>query len=233
MSSSARAPCTSLNSSYVLEEVSTKKEYVLREDPVEFEIPGDNISDIDTNISGTSFKLNDVEYKTKLIGEYNVYNLSIVIILLDILGINDIDLIKELDPPEGRMDIIKYKGNLIIVDFAHTPDAVYKIIDNVSKIKHNKIITLIGCGGNRDKSKRSIMGSIVTTYSDYVIFTSDNPRYEDPNSILHDITYKLDKNNYEIIVNREKAINKSIQMLSKNDILLLFIITQNSALMIL
>ena len=179
------------------------------------------ISDIDTGIDGTSFKLNDVEYKTKLIGEYNVYNLSIVIILLDILGINDIDLIKELDPPEGRMDIIKYKGNLIIVDFAHTPDAVSKIIDNVSKIKHNKIITLIGCGGNRDKSKRSIMGSIVTTYSDYVIFTSDNPRHEDPNIILHDITYKLDKNNYEIIVNREKAINKSIQMLSKNDILLL------------
>ena len=119
------------------------------------------------------------------------------------------------------MDIIKYNDNNIIIDYAHTPDAVEKIITSVSKLDHNRIITLVGCGGNRDKTKRSIMGDIATKYSDYVIFTSDNPRYENPKKILKDITCKLDKKNYKIIVNRKKAINKSIQMLSKNDILLL------------
>ena len=180
------------------------------------------ISDINTSLDGTSFKLNNDVYNTNLIGEYNIYNLSIVIILLKLLNIDSINkIISELNFPKGRMDIIKYKDNNIIIDYAHTPDAVLKIIKEVSKIKHNKIITLIGCGGNRDKSKRPIMGEIATTYSDYVIFTSDNPRRENPKKIIKDITCKLDKQNYKIIVNRQKAIKNAIQMLSKNDILLL------------
>lgn len=179
------------------------------------------ISDINMSIFGTHFKLNNEEYFTRLIGEYNVYNVSIVIILLKLLGISNYDLISNLESPSGRMDIIKYKDNIIIIDFAHTPDAVEKIIDTVSMINHNKIITLIGCGGNRDTTKRSIIGDIVTKKSSFSIFTSDNPRYEDPNKILCDITDKLDRKNYKIIVNRKKAIKKSIQMLSKNDILLL------------
>lgn len=178
------------------------------------------ISDINMDINGTTFKLNNIEYYTKLIGEYNVYNISIVIILLDLLGLNK-DVISSLEPPVGRMDIVKYNDNLIIIDFAHTPDALDKILDTVSNIKHNRIITVIGCGGNRDKVKRSLIGSIATFKSDYAIFTSDNPRNEDPNEILDDITSKLDSKNFEIIVNREESINKSIQMLSKNDILLL------------
>ena len=119
------------------------------------------------------------------------------------------------------MDIIKYNENNIIIDYAHTPDAVEKIIKEVSKIPHNKIITIVGCGGNRDKRKRPIMGDIATTYSDFVIFTSDNPRYEKPRKILKDIICKLDNKNYKIIVKRKKAIKNGIQMLSKNDILLL------------
>jgi UDP-N-acetylmuramoyl-L-alanyl-D-glutamate--2,6-diaminopimelate ligase len=180
------------------------------------------ISDIRLSITGSNFKLNEEEYYTKLIGEYNIYNISIVIILLKLLDIENISLIiKELECPNGRMEMINYKDNTIIIDYAHTPDAVEKIITNVSKLKHNKIITIIGCGGNRDRSKRSIMGEIATKYSDYVIFTSDNPRYEKPKKILKDIVCKLDGKNYKIIVNREKAIKKSVQMLSKNDILLL------------
>ena len=119
------------------------------------------------------------------------------------------------------MEIIKYNGNNIIIDYAHTPDAVEKIIKEVSKINHNKIITIIGCGGNRDKTKRPIMGKISTQTADFVIFTSDNPRFENPKKILKDITCKLDKKNYKIIVKRQKAIKNAIQMLSKNDILLL------------
>ena len=180
------------------------------------------IRDIYSTLKGSSFKLNGEEYYTKLIGEYNIYNVTIVIILLKILCIDNIkEVIENLDSPNGRMDMIEYKDNVIIVDYAHTPDAVEKIITNISKLNHNKIITLIGCGGNRDKTKRSIMGSIATDYSDYVIFTSDNPRFENPKKILKDITCKLDRKNYKIIVNRKKAIKKSIQKLSKNDILLL------------
>ncbi|MBE6138911.1 MAG: UDP-N-acetylmuramoyl-L-alanyl-D-glutamate--2,6-diaminopimelate ligase [Firmicutes bacterium] len=180
------------------------------------------ISDINCTIKGSSFRLNDEEYFTKLIGEYNIYNITVVIILLKLLEVEKIkEVIENLDSPNGRMDIINYKDNVIIIDYAHTPDAVEKIITNVSKLPHNKVITLIGCGGNRDRSKRSIMGDIATKYSDYVIFTSDNPRYEKPKKILKDITCKLDIKNYKIIENREKAIKKSIQMLSKNDILLL------------
>lgn len=180
------------------------------------------ISDIKSTIKGSSFKLNDEKYFTKLIGEYNVYNITVVILLLKLLDIENIEeIISNLDSPNGRMDIINYKDNVIIIDYAHTPDAVEKIITNVSKLNHNRIITLIGCGGNRDKTKRSIMGDIATKYSDRVVFTSDNPRYEKPKKILKDIVCKLDKKNYKIIVNREKAIKKSIQMLSKNDILLL------------
>ena len=179
------------------------------------------ISDIKMDMNGSSFKLNNEEYKTKLIGEYNIYNICIVIILLKLLDIDDEELISSLSSPNGRMDIINYDDNLIIIDYAHTPDAVLKVIDTVSKLKHNRIITLIGCGGNRDKSKRSIMGDIATKSSDYVMFTSDNPRCENPIEILDDITCKLDKKNFEICVNREKAIIKCVQMLTKNDILLL------------
>ena len=180
------------------------------------------IKDINSTLDGTYFKLNDEEYFTKLIGEYNVYNITIVIILLKTMGYNNIsNLIKELLPPVGRMDIVKYNNNYIVIDYAHTPDAVKKIIFNVSKLEHNKIITMVGCGGNRDKTKRPIMGNIATTYSDYVIFTSDNPRFENKRKILKDIVCKLDNNNYKIVVNRKKAIKKCIQMLTKNDILLL------------
>mgnify|MGYP003306772759 CR=1 FL=1 len=181
-----------------------------------------NINNIESTLDGTKFKLNDEDYFTKLIGEYNIYNISIVIILLRLLNIENIkDIIKELNPPKGRMDIIKYNDNNIIVDYAHTPDAVEKIIKEVSKIPHNKVITIVGCGGNRDKTKRPIMGAIATNYSDYVIFTSDNPRYEKPKKILKDITCKLDNKNYKIVIKRKKAIKNAIQMLSKNDILLL------------
>ena len=181
-----------------------------------------NISNIKSTLDGTKFKLNQESYITNLIGEYNIYNLSIVIILLKCLNVEEIyDVIKELNAPSGRMDIVKYKTNNIIVDYAHTPDAVLKIIKEVSKINHNRVITIIGCGGNRDKTKRPIMGDIATKYSDYVIFTSDNPRFEKPKKILKDIVCKLDNKKYKIIVNRKKAIKRGIQMLKKNDILLL------------
>lgn len=181
------------------------------------------ISNINISINGSSFSLNKEEYKTKLIGIHNIYNLSIIIIVLKILNIEYLkikDIIKNMDNVIGRMDSIKYKDNLIIIDYAHTPDAVEKIIKSVKNLC-NKVITIVGCGGNRDKTKRPIMGDVATSLSDEVIFTSDNPRNENPNEIIKDIVNKLDKNNYEIEVNRKKAIEKGIQKLKNNDILLI------------
>ena len=181
------------------------------------------ITDYKTSIDGSKFKINDEEYETKLIGKHNIYNILITIIVLKKLGIeyNQIyNIIKDLDHVQGRMDTIKYNNNLIIIDYAHTPDAVFKIINSVKGLG-NRIITIVGCGGNRDKLKRPIMGKVASQNSDYVIFTSDNPRLENPEEILKDIVNKLDNNNYEIVINREKAIKKGIQKLKNNDILLI------------
>ena len=109
----------------------------------------------------------------------------------------------------------------VMVDYAHTPDAVSNVLKNVNEFKKGKVYTIIGCGGNRDKSKRKDMGIISTELSDYVIFTSDNPRSENPKDIINDITCDLVSNNYEIILDRKDAIIKGIQLLSKNDILLI------------
>lgn len=181
-------------------------------------------SECDYQINGyNAFTINEEEYEIKLVGKYNIYNMTAAICLFYQLGYNHNDLCKIISncyAPEGRMDLISKNNRNAIVDYAHTPDAVLNILESVRTLKYNKIITVIGCGGNRDKTKRPIMGNIATNYSDYVIFTSDNPRDEEPEDILYDITHNLDKNNYEIESNREIAIKKGIQLLGKNDILI-------------
>ena len=169
-----------------------------------------------------SFKVNNILYNTKLIGNYNIYNICVVIIILELLNIdsNKIkNIVSKLESAPGRMDKINYKDSTIIIDYAHTPDAVEKVIKSVSD--KGRVITIIGCGGNRDTTKRKIMGKIALDNSDYVIYTSDNPRYEDPYDIILDMIQLLDSFNYEIEVNRKKAIIKGVQMLKKGDILLI------------
>ena len=194
------------------------KDYFIRDNTITYGLNGDyKLSDIDLN--NRTFKVNNKTYKTNLIGKHNIYNLLVVISLLSELKL-DTKVVEDLTCPPGRMDIVNKDNNLIIIDYAHTPDAVSKIINSVKELNHNKIITIIGCGGDRDNFKRPIMSNIACSNSDYVIFTNDNPRGENPNNIISDMLHNLDKFNYEIILNREKAIIKGIQMLEKNDILL-------------
>ena len=170
----------------------------------------------------TTFCLNEEEYETNLIGKYNVYNLTVMIIILKNIGIpyeQIKELVKEVKAPSGRMETVIKGSNKIIVDYAHTPDAVQNIILALKEL-NSKIITIIGCGGDRDKTKRPEMAKIASSLSDYVIFTSDNPRGENPNSIIDDMLQTLDNKNYEIEINRYEAIKKGIQMLEENDILL-------------
>ena len=183
------------------------------------------ITNYQTNLFGSSFIINNQDvYETKLLGRHNIYNLTCVISVLSQLGYDYDDIknvIKELECPPGRMDSVIFKDNKIIIDYAHTPDAVSNVLKAVKELKPNHIYTIVGCGGDRDKTKRPIMANFATELSDFVIFTSDNPRTEDPVQIIGDMIQKLDRNNYEIEVNREKAIIKGIQLLKENDILMI------------
>ena len=156
-----------------------------------------------------------------MVGDYNIYNYITSVILVNNFGYDIEDILKiNVKAPKGRMELLKYGTNSIFVDYAHKPDAVKKVLENTLKFKKGKIITIIGCGGNRDKNKRPIMGKIASENSDYVIFTNDNPRDEEPKKIINDILEGVKKQNYEIILDRKKAIKKGISLLKQNDILL-------------
>jgi UDP-N-acetylmuramoyl-L-alanyl-D-glutamate--2,6-diaminopimelate ligase len=160
---------------------------------------------------------------TKLKNRFNVYNYIMSAILTSNLGY-DLDEVlshsMEIDPPAGRCDVVPYNQGKIIVDYAHTPDAVEKIITSFQENNDGRIITIIGCGGDRDKTKRPIMGNIASEKSDFVIVTSDNPRTEDPQSIIDQVKAGIKKDNYIEEIDRTTAIQKGIEMLNPNDILL-------------
>lgn len=185
-----------------------------------------NIIKYKLKLDKTIYKLryNNKNYKVKMnvIGKYNIYNSLVAIVVLVNMGYNIkkvIKLFKRIKLPSGRLDMIKYKKNVIFVDYAHTPDAVKNVLTNAIKFKKNKIYTIIGCGGNRDKTKRKDMGIIATELSDYVIFTNDNPRNEDEMKIVNDMINGIINENYEVILDRSKAIKRGIDLLNKKDIL--------------
>lgn len=168
-----------------------------------------------------SFK-NEYFKHLNMVGKYNAYNYLEAVAALVYLNfdINEILKIDVLAPP-GRMYIVKYKDNTIFIDYAHTPDAMEKVLKSVNEFKKNKVFTIFGCGGDRDKFKRSIMGNIASIYSDKVIITNDNPRTENEDDIISDIVSGIKIDNYEIVKNRKDAIIKGVSYLDKNDILLI------------
>lgn len=187
-----------------------------------------NIEQYKLNIDSSEFTLkfdNQIyNIKINIPAKYNIYNYMNLFIILRQMGydINTIlELTNNLEAPSGRFETLKYKNSSIIIDYAHTPDAVENILDNVEEYKEGKIITIIGCGGERDRLKRPIMGNIATNKSDYVIFTNDNPRNEDEKQIMDDIIEGISKDNYEVEFDREKAVKKGIKMLKNKDILLI------------
>ncbi len=183
-----------------------------------------HLTNLDTKFS-FSYKNKTYNTKINLVGRYNVYNYLTALLLVHELGFSIKKILKlndKLTPPPGRMDMIKYNTNSIFVDYAHTPDAVLNVINSAKEYKKGKIYTILGCGGDRDRTKRPIMGDIATKNSDYVILTNDNPRTEDEKQIMNDILAGVKKrSNYEVIYNRKKAIIKGISLLKENDILLI------------
>lgn len=191
---------------------------------------GDNykILDYSQTDKGTliSFMVDGKNYEieTNLRSKFNVYNYLTCLALLNNLGfsIDEIaEVTKSIYPPKGRCEQIAVNGGEAVIDYAHTPDAVDKIISAFLENKKGKVITIVGCGGDRDPLKRPIMGNIASEKSDYVIFTSDNPRTEDPKAILDDIIKGVRKDNYEVEIDRPIAIRKGLDMIGKNDVLLI------------
>lgn len=186
------------------------------------------ITSYNLNIDSSEFKFiydkKEYDVKLNIPGKYNVYNYMNLLIILNKMRYSIeqiIDLSENLNAPSGRFETLRYKDAVIVIDYAHTPDAVENIISSVNEYKKGRIITIIGCGGDRDKTKRPIMGNIATEKSDFVIFTNDNPRTEDEKAIMDDITKPLLKNNFVIKYNRKEAIEEGIKMLKQNDILLI------------
>lgn len=191
---------------------------------------GDNykILDYSQTDKGTliSFMVDGKNYEveTNLRSKFNVYNYLTCLALLNNFGfsIDEIaEVTKSIYPPKGRCEQIAVNGGEAVIDYAHTPDAVDKIISAFLENKKGKVITIVGCGGDRDPLKRPIMGNIASEKSDYVIFTSDNPRTEDPKAILDDIVKGVRKDNYEVEIDRPTAIRKGLDMIGKNDVLLI------------
>ena len=197
---------------------------------------GDNInsnfrvSDINSNLSGTSFAItnanNNYSIKTSLIGDFNAFNATAAFAVGKLAGLKDkliIEGISTTPQVPGRFEVLSNGTRKVIIDYSHTPDSLEKalmVIRNITERK-NPVYTVFGCGGNRDKLKRPVMGKIATELSDQVIVTSDNPRNENPGVIIEEIKSGITKDNYKIIEDREEAIEEAIRKSGKNSVILI------------
>lgn len=188
-----------------------------------------DIKIIDSNkgLSGTDFKFQyrDKIYKahTNLIGDYNISNIMMAIACLINLGININDIIDTINTNEfivpGRFNVLNLDTNYnVIIDYAHTPDGIKNVLTAIKNLPIARLITVFGCGGNRDKTKRSEMGEVATDLSDFVIVTSDNPRFENPELIIDDIMTGIKSNNAYRIENRKSAIEYALSIAKANDV---------------
>jgi UDP-N-acetylmuramoyl-L-alanyl-D-glutamate--2,6-diaminopimelate ligase len=185
---------------------------------------------LDNSLNGLLMTVNDIEVHFRLIGEFNAYNLLSVYGAATCLGEDKQEVLtalSELSGAEGRFDyIISPKEKVIaIVDYAHTPDALLNVLATIKKLKKGfeQVITVVGCGGDRDKTKRPIMAAAACEHSDRVIFTSDNPRSEDPVQIIKDMEEGLApayRRKYISITDRKEAIKTAISLANKEDIIL-------------
>jgi UDP-N-acetylmuramoyl-L-alanyl-D-glutamate--2,6-diaminopimelate ligase len=186
---------------------------------------------LENNLSGLVMNVDDHEVHFRLIGEFNAYNLLAVYAAAVCLGEDKqevLQVLSGLTGAEGRFDyIISPKEKIIgIVDYAHTPDALLNVLATIKKLRkgHEQVITVVGCGGDRDKTKRPVMGEVACEHSDKVIFTSDNPRSEDPLAILKDMETGLNtaaRRKYISIADRKEAIKTAVSLAKPEDIILI------------
>ena len=185
---------------------------------------------LDNSLTGLHMLVNDTEVYFRMIGEFNAYNLLAVFEAAVCLGQDKnlvLQLLSSLDGAEGRFDYMLSNQDKImgIIDYAHTPDALLNVLATIKKLRqgNERIITVVGCGGDRDKTKRPIMAAVACEYSDQVIFTSDNPRNEDPLEILREMELGVNvvaRKKYITIADRKEAIKTAVKLAVKEDIIL-------------
>lgn len=184
---------------------------------------------IENHISGLHLTIDSMDVHTRLAGEFNAYNLLAVYATAVYLGqdkLNVLTALSSLKPVEGRFQIVNSGAGVTgIVDYAHTPDALLNVLKTVKHITRGqqKIVTVVGCGGNRDKAKRPVMAKVAAEWSDKVILTSDNPRDEEPQAILDDMRVGLDHpalTRTLIISDRREAIRTACSLASGDDVIL-------------
>lgn len=185
---------------------------------------------LENNLTGLVMIINEQEVHFRLIGEFNAYNLLAVYGAAICLGEDKSEVLRRLsslDGAEGRFDyLMSPKDRIIgIVDYAHTPDALINVLTTIQKLRkgHERVITVVGCGGDRDKTKRPLMAAAATEYSDKAILTSDNPRSEEPEQIIRDMEAGLNtaaKRKYISITDRKEAIRTALSLAGPEDIVL-------------
>ena len=182
------------------------------------------------DLNGTNFTIihKDHEYKvsTSLVGDFNAYNACAAFSSAMLEGIDSeiiIQGIKNTKPVPGRFEVVGYGSKKVIVDYSHTPDSLEKALLAIRKIVNNDkpVYAVFGCGGNRDRTKRPMMGKIASEIADRVIITSDNPRFEEPMTIIDEIKSGISKKNYKVIENREEAIKDVIQSSDDDAVILI------------
>lgn len=181
---------------------------------------------LENSLEGLSLTINGSPLSIPLMGAFNAYNILGVYGTLVLLGIDE-EKVREglslLTPPRGRLEFTKSSHDVLgVVDYAHTPDAVQNVLKTLREVTKCRIITVIGCGGDRDPLKRPLMGSLAHDMSDYTIFSSDNPRSEEIGKILDDMTGRLpDDDSWECVADRKEAIRRAVSMAHSGDIVLI------------
>ena len=184
---------------------------------------------LEKQFNGQLLKVDENELWSKLIGDFNAYNLLAIYATADILGLEKMEtlrLMSELENVDGRFQYYISKERITaIVDYAHTPDALKNVLVTINALRtgNENVITVVGCGGDRDKSKRPVMGHIASEMSDQAIFTSDNPRTESPKTIIEEMETGVEPQNTRKVLsieNRRQAINTACKLAMANDIIL-------------
>ncbi len=185
---------------------------------------------VENQLSGLFLNIQGYDVYTKLIGSFNAYNILAVYATGILLGIDEIKtltIISELQSVSGRFQYFSAdNGVKVIIDYAHTPDALKNVLQTINDIRtgNEEVITVVGCGGDRDKAKRPKMGHIASQLSTQVIFTSDNPRSEDPQTIINEIEQGVEPQNVRktlAITDREQAIRTAVKIAQPNDVILI------------
>ena len=203
---------------------ATKKTYALKT-AADFKV-----KILEKQLSGTLISVGGTEVWTKLIGVFNIYNITAIIATAALLGLEKLEvltILSELESVSGRFEyVISQDGVTAIIDYAHTPDALKNVLETINDIKTGaeKVITVVGCGGDRDTTKRPKMAHIASHLSTQVIFTSDNPRTENPQTILEEMEAGISAENYKktlTILDRKQAIKTACKFSEAGDIILI------------